>query len=96
MKKIQNIRPDLISLDISLPAKTGVNVYFELKSDPNLATIPIVMITGFQKDFEKFINSQKDLPPPDAYFAKPFQVVELKSTISNLICWMKKFNSNVL
>jgi CheY-like chemotaxis protein len=85
MKKIQNQKPDLISLDISLPERTGVNIYCELKNDPELSDIPVVMVTGIHMDFKKLINSRKDLPPPDGYIAKPFQVAELQDTISRLL-----------
>jgi CheY-like chemotaxis protein len=84
MKKIRDSVPDLITLDISLPAKTGVNIYCELKEDPLLSSIPVVMITGIQRDFESYIRSQKQLPPPDGFISKPFQVNELLKVVRNL------------
>ncbi len=38
-------RPDLILLDLNLPRKDGREVLAELKSDPDLATIPVVVLT---------------------------------------------------
>lgn len=38
-------RPDLIMLDLNLPRKDGREVLAELKSDPDLKTIPIVVLT---------------------------------------------------
>ncbi len=38
-------RPDLILLDLNLPRKDGREVLAELKSDPELATIPVVVLT---------------------------------------------------
>ncbi len=38
-------RPDLILLDLNLPRKDGREVLGELKSDPDLATIPVVVLT---------------------------------------------------
>lgn len=85
MEKIRIAKPDLISLDISLPEKSGVNIYCELKEDPQLSSIPVVMVTGIQKDFEKYIRMQKYLPPPDGFIAKPFVVNELLRVISKLL-----------
>jgi CheY-like chemotaxis protein len=85
MKKIRDRKPDLISLDISIPEKTGVKIYCELKEDPALSSIPVVMVTGIQQEFKKFINSRKHLPPPDGYISKPFQAEELLSVISKLL-----------
>jgi CheY-like chemotaxis protein len=85
MRKIRTLRPDLISLDISLPTKTGVNIYCELKEDPQLSSIPVVMVTGIQQDFETYIHSQKNLPPPDGFLSKPFLVDELLKVIAKLL-----------
>ena len=38
-------RPDLILLDLNLPRKSGDEVLSEIKSDPNLKRIPIVVMT---------------------------------------------------
>lgn len=38
-------RPDLILLDLNLPKKDGREVLAEMKSDPNLLTIPVVVLT---------------------------------------------------
>ena len=38
-------RPDLILLDLNLPRKDGREVLAEIKSDPNLEIIPVVVLT---------------------------------------------------
>jgi two-component system, chemotaxis family, response regulator Rcp1 len=38
-------RPDLIMLDLNLPRKDGREVLAEIKADPNLETIPVVVLT---------------------------------------------------
>ncbi|HEY9642332.1 MAG TPA: response regulator [Coleofasciculaceae cyanobacterium] len=38
-------RPDLILLDLNLPKKNGREVLEEIKSDPSLQTIPVVVLT---------------------------------------------------
>lgn len=39
------LRPDLILLDLNLPRKSGHEVLAELKADPNLRSIPVVVLT---------------------------------------------------
>ena len=85
MSKIRENKPDLISLDVSIPEKTGVKIYCELKADPQLASIPVVMVTGIEREFQKYISTRNELPPPEGYIAKPFQADELLHTISNLL-----------
>ncbi len=43
-------RPDLIVLDLNLPRKNGREVLAEIKSDPALATIPVVVLTTSKAD----------------------------------------------
>lgn len=63
--------PDLISLDVTMPEKSGVRLYRELREDERLKGIPIIIVTGVSGDFEKFISSRKHVPPPDGYVPKP-------------------------
>jgi len=43
-------RPDIILLDLNLPKKDGREVLAEIKSDPNLRTIPVVIITSSEAE----------------------------------------------
>ena len=39
-------RPDLVLLDLNLPRKNGLEVLDELRADPSLAPIPVIMLTS--------------------------------------------------
>ncbi len=43
-------RPDVVLLDINMPRKNGLEVLKELKSDPELASIPVLMLTTSQAE----------------------------------------------
>lgn len=47
-------RPDLILLDLNLPRKNGREVLAEIKADPNLRKIPIVVLTTSSADEDIF------------------------------------------
>jgi two-component system, chemotaxis family, response regulator Rcp1 len=57
-----SIRPDLILLDLNLPRKDGREVLAELKSDPVLSYIPVVVLTTSRneedilKSYELHVN----------------------------------------
>ena len=61
-------RPDLILLDLNLPRKDGREVLAELKSDPDLRTIPVVVLTTSKDDRD--ISRAYQLQA-NCYIAKP-------------------------
>lgn len=61
-------RPDLILLDLNLPRKSGAEVLAEIKSDPKLSLIPVVVLTTSQSE-EDVIRSYKS--HANAYITKP-------------------------
>ena len=77
--------PDLVCLDVVMPQPTGVRVFRELRDDRTLAGIPIVMVTGVQREFKDFIHHRRYYAPPDGYIAKPFDVAELLATLQRLL-----------
>src|ERR1041385_7531088 len=61
-------RPDLILLDLNLPRKSGAEVLAEIKSDPLLSVIPVVVLTTSQSE-EDVLRSYKS--HANAYITKP-------------------------
>ncbi len=47
LKKARKEKPDLILLDIIMPVKDGFTAAEQLKKDPQLSKIPLVMLTSF-------------------------------------------------
>ena len=78
-EKVRIQKPDVITLDIQMPRKGGVEFYRELKSDSEFAEIPVVVVTGItkdDKDMENFVRAfleVEHLPMPDAYVEKPIE-----------------------
>lgn len=46
LELMKNDRPDLVLLDIMMPKKSGVGVFAQMKKNPDLEKVPIVIITG--------------------------------------------------
>jgi CheY-like chemotaxis protein len=78
-------RPDLITLDITMPEMTGVKTYRKLKEDESLKNIPVVIVTGVTHDFKQFISTRTQVPPPEGYLEKPVQPEELIAEVRRLI-----------
>jgi CheY-like chemotaxis protein len=90
VQKAKELSPDLIILDVMMPETGGVSMYRELKSDPHLKHIPVILLTGVaEKSFShylKMLNIQvKDpVPEPEAYMEKPLdqeKLLELAETL---------------
>ncbi len=85
LDKTRSEKPDLILLDITMPEKSGVRYYREVRRDPDLKDIPVVIVTGIMQEFERFISTRRQVPPPDAYFSKPVDKDELLAKLSELL-----------
>ena len=62
-------KPHLMTLDISMPGKSGDEVFEEMRNDPELKSIPVCVITG-QPQLRKLIYD-RPVPPPEGYLNKP-------------------------
>ncbi len=70
-------RPDLVSLDITMPEESGIRFYRRLKEDPDLADVPVIVVTavtgygGDPEPFKNFLDTRRQVPPPEGFFSKP-------------------------
>jgi len=65
----QVTRPDLILLDLNLPRKNGVEVLAEIKTDPELRNIPVVVLTTSPMERQSLLRTYN--LPPSCYILKP-------------------------
>ena len=77
--------PDLVTLDITMPEKSGVAVYRKLREDDRFKGVPVIIITGVSDDFKKFISSRRQVPPPDGYISKPVDHEQFVSMVQGLL-----------
>ena len=82
---LEKHRPDLVTLDITMPEKSGVAVYRRLREDASTASIPVIIITGVSGAFETFISTRRQVPPPDGYISKPVDHEQFLSMVRDLI-----------
>jgi len=85
LDKVKEGAPDLITLDITMPEKGGVRFYRDMRESEEWKGIPVIIITGVSRDFEKFISTRRQVPPPDGYLAKPIDQDELIKLVKQLI-----------
>jgi CheY-like chemotaxis protein len=84
LDKIEETPPDLVTLDIAMPEKSGVAVYRALKGHDRLKNVPVIIVTGISEDFKKFISTRRQVPPPDGYISKPVDPEQLLTMVRDL------------
>jgi len=82
LEAIRGTRPDLVLLDVMMPKKSGFEVCQEIRSDPEMAGVRILMLTAKGRDTEV----AKGLAlGADAYMTKPFSTKELAEKVRELL-----------
>jgi chemotaxis family two-component system response regulator Rcp1 len=74
-------RPDLILLDLNLPRKDGRDVLAEIKGDPSLMTIPVVILTTSASDVD--IESSYMLHA-NCYISKPVDMEGFLTVVKSI------------
>jgi CheY-like chemotaxis protein len=74
-------RPDLVLLDLHLPRRDGRGVLAEIKADPDLREVPVVVLTT--SEHEKRALRLQGLPA-DAYLTKPVSFATIVDVVRNI------------
>jgi CheY-like chemotaxis protein len=82
LEKAKAQRFDLVVLDVLLPGMDGFEVCHRLRSAPETATVPIVMVSAKARDEDRATALRIGA---DAYLAKPLAMSQLMSTIETLL-----------
>jgi DNA-binding response OmpR family regulator len=80
-------KPDIVLLDLMMPTITGYQVWTQFQREPELKSIPILILTAKPKSTDKFWKLS--LPPED-YITKPFEMDYLVKRIREKIKAGKK------
>lgn len=75
---LRGAKPDLILLDIMLPGEDGISILRRLRSLPDTAAIPVILLTAKNAEYDKVIGLDSGA---DDYIAKPFGMMELVARI---------------
>ena len=76
--KASSAKPDLMLLDLMMPDLGGIRVLEELRGDPNLAGVPVIVVTGKLEA----VPPLRGLLGDDNVFVKPFGVAELLDRVA--------------
>lgn len=82
MQMIRGSKPNILFLDVMMPKKNGYDVCREVKSDPDLMDIHVVILTakGQENDRQKGL-----LQGADEVITKPFSPMEIVARVKELL-----------
>ena len=85
LRYVERAPPDLVTLDINMPRKSGVLFYRQMKSshDPRLRSIPVIVITGMPLMSDYF--NDRFPAAPERVFDKPITKDSLVTAVAELL-----------
>jgi len=80
--RARELNPAVLVLDVMMPKRTGLEVLAEIRSDPGLAPMKVVLLSARvqEADIERGVGAGAD-----AYLAKPFRAQDLVATVEELL-----------
>ncbi len=79
---IQEHRPSLVLLDVRMPGRTGLDILGAIKSDPNLATTKVILLTASAQESDIAAGLAAGA---DSYLTKPFSPADLLSRLDEAL-----------
>lgn len=82
LRLVRKERPELVLLDVMLPDITGLDVCRQIKTDPELRNIAVVMLTARAEEIDRVVGFELGA---DDYVVKPFSVRELTLRVAAIL-----------
>ncbi|MEP0828761.1 MAG: response regulator [bacterium] len=83
LKIAESMKPDLITLDLSMPGMSGQELFEKLRSHSALRNIPVCIITG-QPELRKLIYD-RPVAPPEGFMGKPVDEEQLLLNVRKIL-----------
>lgn len=81
LTKAEELTPDVILLDVMMPDMDGFEVCRRLRANPNLAEVPIIMVTALDDRASRLQGIEAGA---DDFISKPFDRIELRARIRSI------------
>jgi DNA-binding response OmpR family regulator len=81
VEMVKERRPDVLILDVMLPGKSGYDILRELRDDPDINGLPVLMLTARGQTKDREIAERAGC---DAFMTKPFSNADVLETVRAL------------
>jgi DNA-binding response OmpR family regulator len=75
-------RPDLLILDVMLPGRSGFDILQEIRSDPEMNGLPVLMLTARGQERDRDMAERAGA---SRYMTKPFSNAEVLAAVRELV-----------
>ena len=82
-KKVRELLPDLVLLDLMMPDMDGWEVYQQMKAELTTRNIPVIVVTAKAQNIDKVLGLH--IAKVDDYIAKPFSPQELLESVEKVL-----------
>ena len=82
IKRVRELHPDLVLLDLMMPDIDGWEVYQQMKADESTRNIPVIVVTAKAQSIDKVLGLH--IAKVDDYIAKPFSPQELLASVEKI------------
>jgi DNA-binding response OmpR family regulator len=83
LAKIQEIKPDLVLLDLMMPEMDGWEVYQKMKSSEEMRDIPVIVVTAKAQSIDRVLGLH--IARVNDYITKPFGPQELLESVERVL-----------
>jgi len=82
LEECRRLKPRLLLLDITMPIMNGLEVCREVRADPDLKDLPVILMTARAQASD--VQAGMDAGA-DTYIIKPFGPIELREHVENIL-----------
>ena len=91
LESVRDVQPDMVLLDVVMPAPSGFEVCRRIKDDPETRLIPVVLVTGLEEREHRITGIEAGA---DDFLSKPFDRAELLARVRSLLR-MKRYTDEL-
>lgn len=83
LEKIEELKPDLVLLDLMMPEMDGWEVYQKMKASEQMSRIPVIVVTAKAQSIDRVLGLH--IARVDDYITKPFGPQELLDSVERVL-----------
>lgn len=81
LEEIRRVAPDVLVLDVMLPGRSGYDILRDLRAEPALAALPVLMLTARGQEKDRALAEELGVT---GFMTKPFANDDLRAAVNRI------------